>query len=106
MLQIVCLPIILLQTYGERPSVNGLSQTHYHVRPNDMRFLVMDMKIIVFLVMTSYILIQTLNVEATFSCKMLINSYKVTLCYIPDESNYEASVFQLAFSVVSRCALW
>jgi hypothetical protein len=105
MLQIVCLPIILLQTYGERPSVNGLSQTHYHVRPNDTRFLVMDVKIIVFLVMTSCILIQTLNVEA-FSCKMLMNSYKVTLCYIPDERNYEVSLCQLAFSFVSRCALW
>ena len=39
---------------------------------------------------------------AAVSCKMLVNSYKITLCDIPYDRNYEVS---LAFSFVSRCKL-
>jgi hypothetical protein len=50
-------------------------------------------------------MIQTLKLGATVSCKMLVNSYKITLCDVPYDHNYEVPLCQLAFSFVSRCTL-
>jgi len=66
----------------------------------------MDMTLIVFLVMTSCIVIQTLKVGATFSCKILANSFQITLRDIPHDLNYKVSLCQLTFSFVSRYILW
>jgi len=64
------------------------------------------MNLIFFFVMTPCIMIHTLKVGATVSCKILVNSYKIALCDIPYDCNYEVALSKLAFSFVSRCKFW